>query len=149
MEKQNGRYKPSRIYLKKASDPYIALLNSLSTPLRHSKSLVELFMNRKLRTRIPAISEKYTFCQYNDKKYKSTDAKIKERQKVDFDKRHRAKECSSFVEEQPVWVNTSKTSQGNIVKSLSPRSVLVKMESGLLRRNKSHLRRRNDQTKFS
>ena len=68
---------------------------------------------------------------------------------MDFDKRRRAKERSSFVEEQTVWVNTPKTTVGKIVKSLSPRSILVKTESGLFRRNKSHLRRRNDQTKFS
>ena len=68
---------------------------------------------------------------------------------MDFDKQHRAKERSSFVEEQPVWVNTPKTTQGKIIKLLSPRSVLVKTESGLLQRNTSHLHRRNDQTKFS
>ena len=68
---------------------------------------------------------------------------------MDFDKWHRAKERSSFVEEQPVWVNTPKSTQGKIVKSSSPRSVLVETESGLLRRSISHLRRRNDQTKFS
>ena len=106
-------------------------------------------MNRKLRTRIPTISAKYTFCQHNAKKYKSIDAKIKERQKMNFDKRHRAKDRSSFVKKLPVWVNAPKTTQRKIVKSQSPRSVLVKTESGLLRKNKSHLRRRNDQTKFS
>ena len=85
---------------KKASDPYIALLNYRSTPLQHGKSPAELFMNRKLHTRIPTISAKYTFCQHNAKKYKSIDAKIKERQKMDFDKQHQAKERSPFVEEQ-------------------------------------------------
>ena len=57
--------------------------------------------------------------------------------------------CSSFVDEKQVWVNTPKTTQGKTVKSLSLRSVLVKTESGLLRRNKSHLHRRIDRTKFS
>ena len=101
---------------KKASDPYIALLNYRSTPLQHDKSPAGLFMNRKLRTRIPTISAKYTFCLYNTEKYKSIDAKIKERQKINFDKRHRAKERSFFVEEQLVWVNTPKTTQAKEVK---------------------------------
>ena len=66
---------------KKTSDPYIALLNYRSTPFQHGKSPAELFLNRKLRTRILTISAKYTFCQNNTKKYKSINAKIKERQK--------------------------------------------------------------------
>ena len=135
--------------LKKASDPYIALLNYRSTPLQHGKNPAELFMNKKLRTRISTISAKYTFCHYNTEKYKSIDTKIKERQKMNFDQPHRVKEHSFFVEEQLVWVNTPKTTQAKVVKSLSPRSVLVKTDSGLRRRNKSHLRSRNDQTKFS
>ena len=106
-------------------------------------------MNRTLQIQIPMISAKYTFCQYNAEKYKSIDAKIKERQRMNFDKCHQDKEHSSFVEEQPVWVNTTKTTQAKVVKSLSPRSVLVKTDSELLQRNKRHLHRRNDQTKFS
>ena len=109
---------------KKKTDPYIALLNCRSTPLQHGKSPSELFMNRKLRTRIPTISAKYIFCQYYAEKYKSIDAKIKEKQKMNFDKHHRTEERSSFVEEQLVWVNTPKTTQVKVAKSLSPRSVL-------------------------
>ena len=78
-------------------------------------------MNGKLQTRIPTISTQYTFCHYNVEKYKSINAKIKERQKTNFDKRHRAKERSSFVEEQPVWVNTPKTTQAKSSKVLIPK----------------------------
>ena len=88
-------------------------------------------MNTKPRTRILTISAKYTFCQHNAKKYKSIDAKIKERQKMDFDKRHRAKERSLFCRSRAASLaNTPKTTQVKIVESLSPRSVLVKTESG-------------------
>ena len=66
--------------IKKASDPYIALLNYRSIPLQHDKSPAELFMNRKLQTRIPTISAKYTFRQHNAKKYKSK-IKLKKKDK--------------------------------------------------------------------
>lgn len=42
----------------KSSDPYIALLNYRNTPLQHGQSPAELLMNRKLRTRIPALPKK-------------------------------------------------------------------------------------------
>ena len=114
--------------LKKASDSYIALLNYRSTPLQYGKSPAELFMKRKLRTQIPTISAKYRFCLYNAEKYKSIDAKIKERQK-----KKRISTSVIELEEQPVWVNILKTTQAKVEKSLSPMSVPVKTDSGLLR----------------
>ena len=135
-------------FSKKASGPYIAQLNNRSTPLQHGKSPEELFMNRKLRTRTPTISAKHTFRQHNAEKYEIIEAKIKEKQKINFDKRHCTKEHSSFVEKTASLDKDAKTSLAKVVKSLSPRSVLVKTDSGLLRRNKRHLRKRSEQTKF-
>ena len=43
---------------KKASDPYIVLINYRSAPFQHSKSPAELLMNTKLRIRILTISHK-------------------------------------------------------------------------------------------
>uniref|UniRef100_A0A0L8HA74 Integrase catalytic domain-containing protein n=1 Tax=Octopus bimaculoides TaxID=37653 RepID=A0A0L8HA74_OCTBM len=118
--------------LKKASDPYIAMLNYCSTPLQHGKSPAELLMNRKLRTRIPTIFYKNVSCQENVEQHKNADSRLKLKQKVNFNKRHRATERSSFTEEQPVWMKTPKTSPAKVVKTLSPRSVLVEADSGLL-----------------
>ena len=42
-----------KILLKKAQDPYIALLNYRTTPLQHGSSPSELLMSRKLRSRVP------------------------------------------------------------------------------------------------
>ena len=91
---------------KKASDPYIALLNYRSTPLQHGKSPAELLMNRKLRNRIPTIPQQNVFCQHNVEQHKNADTKLKARQKVNFDKRHQARERTSFIEGQPVWLKT-------------------------------------------
>lgn len=43
--------------LKKASDPYVVLLNYSSTPLQHRKSYAEIMMNRKLRMWISSIPQ--------------------------------------------------------------------------------------------
>lgn len=43
--------------LKKASDPYVVLLNYSSTPLQYSKSYAEIMMNRKLRMWIFSIRQ--------------------------------------------------------------------------------------------
>ena len=92
-------------------------------------------MNRKLWIRIPTISAKHTFHQHSAEKYKSIDAKIKEKRNINFDKRYRAKERSSFVE-QLVWIKTPKTSPAKVAKiSSRERSSLVKTDSGLIRRN--------------
>ena len=75
-------------------------------------------MNRKLRTRIPTISAKHTFRQHNAEKYRSIKSKIKEKPKINFEKRHRAKESSSFVEEQLVLDKDAKYQSGKSSKVL-------------------------------
>ncbi|GAB1602716.1 uncharacterized protein K02A2.6-like, partial [Argonauta hians] len=133
--------------LKKASDPYIALLNYRSTPLQHGQSPAELLMNRKLRSRIPALTQNNRKLT-GDEEFKKADSQLKIKQKENFDKRHRARERAPIMEGQAVWLKTPKTSPAIVVGKQSPRSVVVETESGNVRRNRSHLRNRGIKTNF-
>ncbi|GAB1609879.1 uncharacterized protein LOC115227445, partial [Argonauta hians] len=133
--------------LKKASDPYIALLNYRSTPLQHGQSPAELLMNRKLRSRIPALTQNNRKLT-GDEEFKKADSQLKIKQKENFDKRHRARERAPIMEGQAVWLKTPKTSPAIVVGKQSTRSVVVETESGNVRRNRSHLRNRGIKTNF-
>ena len=66
---------------------------------------------------------------------------FKDKQKEFYDRRHRVRDLPALASETGVWV-TSGTSQveGRIVgQAESPRSYLVDMPSGIVRRNRLHL----------
>lgn len=105
-------------------------------------------MNRKLRTRIPALPHQNENYQQSVKKFKEADARVKMKQKLYFDKRHRTREQTPVTQGQTVWVKTPKTSPAKVVDTVTPRSVLVETDSGLFRRNRNHLRKRNEHIDF-
>lgn len=146
MVRQKEQYKPPRInLLKKADDPYIALLNYRASPLQHGWSPAELLMGRKLRTRVPTIPQQHVPKVPDVKNFKKIDAQVKGKQKKNFDKRHRAKELPTLKKGQPVWVKKPKTREAEVVQSSTPRSVIVRTDKGLQRRNRSHLSHRSSQ----
>ncbi|GFR80077.1 Pol polyprotein [Elysia marginata] len=77
--------------LRKASDPYIALLNYRATPLQQGRSPAELLMGRQLRTKLPVHSDCYKPNWSHLKNFHKMDRQIKHSQKSNYDKRHRAK----------------------------------------------------------
>ena len=132
--------------MKKEEDPFLALLNYRSTPLECGKSPAELLMNRQIRNRIPLFRKE----EKKDQAFREKDKQAKMRQKRNFDRRHRAKILSNLKPGQPVWIKTPKTSEAVVLPTPdSRRSVNVKTETGLTRRNRSHLRIRDPTTKMS
>ena len=63
--------------LKKADDPYVALLNYRATPLQHG-----LLMGRKLRTRVPTLPTQHVPDGRDMSKFQETDAHLRLRQKI-------------------------------------------------------------------
>ena len=63
---------------------------------------------------------------------------IKERQKKNFDKRHRARELPQLEPGDTVWI-PDRDSSGTVVEETSPRSHIVKTADGSYRRNRRHL----------
>ncbi|KAG1671242.1 Transposon Ty3-I Gag-Pol polyprotein [Nymphon striatum] len=128
--------------LQKSSDPYAALLNYRASPLQQGKSPAEVLMGRKIQTKIPAFRK-------HDKslaEFKSRDVKIKQKQKKSFDETHKTKEMSPLKIQQPVWIKTPKTTPATIKKFINSRSTLLSTPTGIVRRNRNHLRIRDEST---
>ena len=73
--------------------------------------------------------------------FREKDKEWKERQKADYDKRHRVMNLTPLPDDQPVWVQTEdRQVAGSVIQpTATPRSYIVQTPSGQLRRNRSHL----------
>ena len=145
--------KTIKALLDKAEDPYVALLNYRSTPLQHGSSPAELLMGRKLRTRLPALPKQHVPEGNAAKKFKETDRKIKEKQKQDFDRRHRTRPQPELKKGDRVWIKTPHDKEAVVVSqapspssppSHNSRSYFLQTNNGTQRRNRVHIRNRDD-----
>ena len=97
-------------------------------------------MGRPLRTNIPQVTEQLVPKWPYLVEFTSLNQKFKQKQKRDFDKRHRARSLEDIPEDTKVWI----TSEGDRVEGRvvspanSPRSYVVDTP-GVLRRNRQHL----------
>ncbi|KAK7111385.1 hypothetical protein V1264_011026 [Littorina saxatilis] len=124
--------------LKKADDPYIAIMMYRATPLQIGKSPAELLMGRKIRTIVPYISRNFMRKSQGSLEVAKADAEQKMKMKVNFDRAHRARVAPELVPGQPVLVGPT-GQQGVITKTLPFRSYEVQTPSDSKRRNRRHL----------
>uniref|UniRef100_A0A8C2XCI7 Integrase catalytic domain-containing protein n=1 Tax=Cyclopterus lumpus TaxID=8103 RepID=A0A8C2XCI7_CYCLU len=125
--------------LKKAEDPYLALLAYRATPLQNGYSPAQLLMGRRLRTTVttvpshldPALPDSCAL-DLKEKKKRITDA-------AHYNRRHRAKMHSVLSPGDHVWVTNAKMSGTVIQNHSTPRSYLVDLPQGVVRRNRLHL----------
>ena len=125
--------------LKKARDPYRALLAYRATPLSNGYSPAQLLMGRRLRTTVPALPETLQpalpdlqALQHKERERRWIDAKC-------FNQRHRARDLTKLSPGDHVWISDAKAQGTVISKHHSPRSYLVSGPQGTLRRNRHHL----------
>lgn len=99
-------------------------------------------MGRRIRTDVPQVKELLIPVWPHAKGFKEMDKKQKQKQKRDFDKRHRTRVLPMLPEETKVWVDTpSGQVPGSVVQHAdTPRSYHVQVPSGQVRRNRRHLR---------
>jgi len=126
--------------LLKCDDVYEGLLNYRSTPLENGYSPSELLMGRKLRSTVPTASVNLVPKTPNPVILKSREEHIRENRKIQFDKRHGAKNSEELPDGQLVYVRDKAVTGKVIQKHNCPRSYIVETESGgILRRNRFHL----------
>ena len=125
--------------LKKSDDPYLAMLVYKSTLLQNGFSPVGLLMNHLLQTNLPM-----TETQLKPKVPDFTAVKAKEeeqnrKQKKVFDSRHATRVLDPLLPGEKVWVQDH-NAPGKVVEPIAPRSYHVSIPTGLIRRNRFHLR---------
>ena len=128
--------------LKKSSDPYQSLLSYRSTPLTWCDlSPAELSMGRRLRTSLPQ-TDKLLIPQWPFlTKFREQDRALKEKQKENFDSRHRTRELTPIPDDTEVWiVSEDQRVPGRVVSPADrPRSYVVETPTGQVERNRSQL----------
>jgi len=122
--------------LTKSDDPHMAMLAYRSTPLEDGYSPAQLLMGRQLCTLVPTMTQlmkpKLPSCRHLRQK----EAQIKQRQKRNFDSRHKATDLKHLKKGDAVWL-PDRNEQGTIVKPQGTRSYIVESESqGTYRRNR-------------
>ena len=91
--------------LRKAEDPYLALLSYRATPVAGlGFSPAELLMSRMLRTTVPLCHSRLQPRVPNFSTVSSRDGQQKESQKKAFDRRHRAHPLKALQPNDPVWL---------------------------------------------
>ena len=99
-------------------------------------------MGRRLRTLLPQTDD-YLIPQWSYlPEFRRRNKTFKERQKEDFDRYHRARELPEIPDDTEVLIETDgDTTPGRVRSSAeTPRSYVVETQSGLLQRNRHHLK---------
>ena len=100
--------------LKKADDPYVALLEYRTTPVTCGYSPAELLMNRKLRSSVPISPVQLQPSVPDYSQLRENDEKKMKQQKIKFDVRHRTKELTPLCTGDTVWITDQQT-EGTVV----------------------------------
>ena len=136
--------------LKNSNDPNIALLAYRSTPLSWCHlSPSQLLMGRQLRSTVPMSDTSLAPKWPNLDKFRKIDEQFKLKQKRNFDRRHRVVELPNFGADDPVFVATRDGTDpvpGRIVQETRHRSYEVQTPTSVVRRNRSHLHSRPDES---
>ena len=115
--------------LKKAPDPYLALLAYRSTPLALGYTPSELLMSRKLRTTVPMTRELRKPVVPNYAEVAERDKKEKQRQTENFNAHHGARALSPLSPGDTVYVRDCDDT-GTVVRESTPRSYEVQTADG-------------------
>ena len=131
--------------LKESKDPNMAILTYRSTPFPWCElSPAELLMGRRLRGNMPILTTQLTPEWTYLKGFRAANRKFKDRQKQDFDRRHRARSLPELPDDSEVWITTEDQPTSGVVArpADTPRSYIVTTPAGQVRRNRQHLNRK-------
>ena len=129
--------------LQGANDPYLALLSYRTTPLPWCHlTPSELLMGRQLKTDVPQTKDHYIPKWPHIKNLKELHQQYREVQSKHYNRRHRVRTLPSLPEDTAVWVQNGNSQEpGSILHPAgTPRSYIVSMPRGEVRKNRMHLR---------
>ena len=112
--------------MKKKDDMYLAILSYPTTPTEIRYSPAELLMSRKLRTTVPEFRK---LMSVDPSEVAKKDAKLKARQKRNFDEWHGTRELSSLLPGDTVWI-PDRQSSATVTEKTAPRSYTVNTGDG-------------------
>ena len=122
----------------KCPDPHLALLAYRSTPLEQGYSPAQLLMSRNLRTTVPVHPCKLKPEVIAPERLSKKDSELKQRQKENYDSRHRVHDLPPLTAGDRVYLPQLKTN-ASVQREYGERSYIVSTPNGLVRRNKRHL----------
>lgn len=127
--------------MKKADDPYLGLLAYRTSPLGNGVSPAELLMGRKLRSTVPAHPKVLQPELPNAVQVRHKEASSRASSKLNFDRKHRAKELHPLSVGDDVWITDLKR-PAKVVDTNpgTPRSYVVDSDGSSVRRNRRTLR---------
>ncbi len=128
--------------LKDSRDPFLSLLSYRTTPLPWcGLSPAELLMGRRIRSDLPQNSQDLTPKWPYLQEFRARNLEFKQKQKRDFDRRHRVRDLPSIPNDTDVWITTDgRPTTGRVTAPANaPRSYVVETPSGVIRRNRSQL----------
>ncbi|XP_054281283.1 uncharacterized protein LOC128998952 [Macrosteles quadrilineatus] len=143
--KSNGfieaQVKNLKYHLDKRDDPHKMLLMLRATPPENGKSPAELLFGRRIRTYVPIMSDQLRPYLVDPEKLREKEEARIDRQKIYFDKRHRATELPTLPDGAQVHIKDRNQEATILNKHHAPRSYIIQTQDGCLRRNRRSLQR--------
>lgn len=124
--------------IKKAADPYLALLSYRNTPIHNGFSPAEMLMGRRLRTDLPADPSTLKPYTPDHGLIAGKEHQYKENMKCAYDNRHNVKELPTLNRDDPVYVRDLDR-PGTVTENLPGRSHIITTDTGTVRRNRRSL----------
>ncbi len=135
MESVSSPARTAKQLLESSPDPYKALLSYRATPLpSYGLCPAELLMGRRIQTDVPQVKQHLIPHWPYLEGFRKTDRQCKERQKRDYEQRHRTQPFPEFPVDSCLGQHSGRSSSRD-----TPRSYRVEIQSGNVRRNRSHL----------
>ncbi|XP_037576678.1 uncharacterized protein K02A2.6-like [Dermacentor silvarum] len=125
--------------LRKADDPYLALLAYRDTPGVNGVSPVQLLMGRRLQTRVPKTSHQLEPTWPPSVLFTRPDQDNRRRQASNINRRHAARAMRPLQAAEQVWVRDANSPAIVMGRAQCPRSNVVETPTGVLQRNRMHL----------
>ena len=125
--------------LKKADDPYVALMNYRATPLSNGCSPLGLLFSRRIKTLVPINPAKLKPRTVKQRNLRRKENAARSSEKQHYDMRKRARVLQPLQKGDNVFVKRFQVDGKVLQEADRPRSYIVDTPRGVISRNRRHL----------